>query len=166
MSDIKLARMTRIINKQLENYKQNMSVPGLEFEFDKNNKCLLNFKIKCSDEDTAIPWHGMTITGLITFPHEYPYMPPDVKFTCNLYHPNIYKDGKVCISILNIAQDEYKYFAVSELWSPATDIDKLMLSIWSMLLTPNIESPANVDASVDYRTNIKEYVNKTRKYLS
>lgn len=35
------------------------------------------------------------------FPKKYPYEPPEFKFTRPLWHPNIYTDGKLCISILH-----------------------------------------------------------------
>ena len=37
----------------------------------------------------------------MVFPHEYPNHPPKLKFTSDFYHPNVYTDGTVCISILH-----------------------------------------------------------------
>lgn len=40
------------------------------------------------------------------------------------------------------------YESSTERWSPAQSIEKILISIVSMLAEPNIESPANVDAAV------------------
>ena len=35
----------------------------------------------------------------LDFPEDYPNNPPKMKFTSKLFHPNIYPDGRVCISM-------------------------------------------------------------------
>lgn len=42
----------------------------------------------------------------LRFPHDYPNSPPEMKFICPMWHPNIYEDGKVCISILHPAGND------------------------------------------------------------
>lgn len=37
----------------------------------------------------------------LRFPQDYPNMPPDMRFISKMFHPNIYEDGRVCISILH-----------------------------------------------------------------
>ena len=37
----------------------------------------------------------------LVFPEDFPNNPPDMKFTSEMWHPNIYEDGRVCISILH-----------------------------------------------------------------
>ena len=32
------------------------------------------------------------------FPADYPNMPPTLKITSDFWHPNVYPDGRVCIS--------------------------------------------------------------------
>ena len=36
----------------------------------------------------------------MTFSDQYPYKPPGFRFRIPIFHPNIYADGKLCISIL------------------------------------------------------------------
>ncbi len=44
------------------------------------------------------------------FPTDYPYSPPKLKFMTNdgvtRFHPNLYKTGKVCLSIINTWRGE------------------------------------------------------------
>ena len=37
----------------------------------------------------------------ISFPREYPFQPPMVKFTTRIYHPNVDRDGRVCLPIIS-----------------------------------------------------------------
>ena len=37
----------------------------------------------------------------LKFPKDFPNQPPEMVFTSEMWHPNIYPDGKVCISILH-----------------------------------------------------------------
>lgn len=95
--------------------------------------------------------------GTILFPNNYPISPPQVKFSSNMYHPNIYGDGKLCISILHEGVDQFGYEDKSERWNPSHGIDSIMLSILTLLSEPNFESPANVNISKLYRTNYDLY---------
>lgn len=72
-----------------------------------------------------------------------------MRFSCRLFHPNIYPDGRVCISILHPpGEDPNMYESSSERWSPVQSVEKILLSVVSMLAEPNDESGANIDASV------------------
>lgn len=98
------------------------------------------------------PYEGGLYTATLSFPKEYPNLPPKMKFTCDMYHPNIYPDGSVCISILHTAADDPGgYELPSERWSPVQSIEKVLLSVVSMLAEPNDESGANIDASKMWR---------------
>ena len=102
----------------------------------------------------------------MTFPKEYPNRPPELNFITNLYHPNIYKDGRVCISILHEGIDEFGYESVNERWNPSHSVSSIMISIISMLLDPNLESPANIDAGVLWRDNFETYKKNIYKHIS
>jgi len=67
----------------------------------------------------------------------------------------VYPDGRVCISILHApGNDPNGYEQASERWSPIQTVETIMLSIISMLSSPNDESPANIDAAVRAHPNI------------
>lgn len=57
-----------------------------------------------------------------------------MKFSCEMYHPNVYPDGNVCISILHSPGDDpNQYEHASERWSPVQSVEKILLSVVSML---------------------------------
>ena len=84
--------------------------------------------------------------GIIQFSDKYPIEPPKVRFN-KIIHPNIHKNGDVCISILHQGRDVYGYEKDFERWTPSHGVDSIMMSIISMLSEPNFESPANIDYS-------------------
>jgi len=112
------------------------------------------------------PWEDELYNGIIQFPRNYPFAPPIINFTSSIFHPNIYPDGKICISILHEGVDETGYEDSSERWSPVHTIQTIFLSILSLFHAPNCDSPANVDASVLYRNNLKDFIKIIRNKSS
>jgi ubiquitin-conjugating enzyme E2 G1 len=95
-------------------------------------------------------------------------MPPSLTFQNPIpFHPNIYDSGLLCISILHPPEDDmYGYESASERWSPVQTPETILLSVISLLHSPNDESPANVEAARLWReekTGSKEFRRKCRK---
>eukprot|EP00037_Helgoeca_nana_P029121 m.346392 g.346392 ORF g.346392 m.346392 type:complete len:175 (-) comp27907_c5_seq15:112-636(-) len=104
--------------------------------------------------------------ALLTFPKEYPFQPPKLKFVTEIWHPNVYKDGRVCISILHDpGEDEYGGEDSSERWRPIHTVRTIMLSVISMLADPNDKSPANVDAAKQWREEPAAFKEKNRRLV-
>ncbi|CAF9935437.1 MAG: Ubiquitin-conjugating enzyme E2 15 [Alectoria fallacina] len=84
-------------------------------------------------------------------------------FQTPIFHPNVYPNGDVCISILHApANDPYGYESASERWSPVQTPETILLSVISMLSSPNDESPANVEAARLWREDTKEFKKRCR----
>ncbi|KAK5993639.1 Ubiquitin-conjugating enzyme E2 R2 [Cladobotryum mycophilum] len=104
-------------------------------------------------------WHGAYLKAEMKFPSDYPYQPPTFRFlTKNIFHPNIYNDGNLCISILHKpGEDEQSGELASERWNVLHGVESVLRSVLLLLDDPEINSPANVDASVCYRDKRDEY---------
>ncbi|XP_026993118.2 cell division cycle 34 homolog (S. cerevisiae) b isoform X1 [Tachysurus fulvidraco] len=122
------------------------------------------FKITLVDEADLYNWEvaifgppntlyeGGYFKARIKFPIDYPYSPPAFRFLTKMWHPNIYENGDVCISILHPPVDDPQSGELpSERWNPTQNVRTILLSVISLLNEPNTFSPANVDASVMYR---------------
>jgi ubiquitin-conjugating enzyme E2 G1 len=102
----------------------------------------------------------------LIFPKTYPNNPPEFKFITYIPHPNIYKDGKVCMSILHEGEDITGYENINERWTPAHNVNSILLSFLLILVEPNIESPADIDNCILYRNNYNEYKFKIYKLIA
>lgn len=100
----------------------------------------------------------------MNFSRDYPYSPPTFKFlTRNITHPNVYQDGNLCISILHKPGDDVQSGELaSERWNVLHGVESVLRSVLLLLDDPEINSPANVDASVLYRDKRATYDEKAR----
>jgi ubiquitin-conjugating enzyme E2 R len=111
-------------------------------------------------------YYGGYFKAKMTFPKNYPYSPPDFKFVRPLYHPNIYPDGRLCISILHApGDDEMSGELAAERWSPVQRVETVLISVLSLLDDAEVSSPANVDAGVMLRNNPAQYKEKVKRDL-
>ena len=137
------------LTKELSKLK-NEKIDGIEI-IDPSNLRIWEAKIT-GPSDTPYADHDFKIE--IIFTDDYPVKPPYVKFISSIFHPNIYRDGKICVDIL---QGE---------WSPVQNVRTILVSIRSLLMDPNPNSPANRDAAVIFKRDIEEYNNKVKSFLS
>lgn len=112
------------------------------------------------------PYYGGYFKAKMTFPKDYPYSPPDFRFLRPLFHPNVYRDGRLCISILHQpGDDEMSGETAAERWSPVQNVESVLISIISLLDDAEVSSPAHVDAGVMLRKDPAGYREMVRKDL-
>ncbi|KAF9764330.1 Ubiquitin-conjugating enzyme E2 2 [Nosema granulosis] len=100
-------------------------------------------------EDT--PYEDGTFSLVLMFDETYPQKPPHIKFISEMFHPNIYTTGELCLDMLK------------NRWSPSYDILGILVSIQSLLNDPNVLSPANVSAAEVYQNDIETYNEKVSR---
>ncbi|KAJ7090191.1 ubiquitin-conjugating enzyme/RWD-like protein [Mycena belliarum] len=86
-------------------------------------------------------YSGLTFRISISFPANYPYVAPAIKFDTPCFHPNVdINSGAICLDIL---QDK---------WSAVYSVQTILLSLQSLLGEPNNASPLNTDAAAVWDT--------------
>ena len=119
------------------------------------------------------PYFGGYYLFEFTFPYDYPYSPPKLTYLTNdgnvRFNPNLYTNGKVCISILNTWHGEQ--------WSSCQTISSILLTLCTVLnknplinepgITVNHPEISKYNACIEF-SNISvaicDQINKTRVY--
>lgn len=120
----------------------------------------------CGPENTL--YEGGLFKCDLDFPRDFPNSPPIMTFRSKMWHPNVYEDGKVCISILHPpGEDEHnQQESADERWRPILGVESIVISVISMLSDPNDESPANLDAAVMWRNDRAAFKKKVRQTVT
>jgi len=110
-------------------------------------------------------FEGGIFNATLTFPSDFPNSPPVMKFETEMWHPNIYPDGRVCISILHPpGTDRFNdQETAEERWRPILGVESILVSVLSMLVDPNLTSPANVDAAVQMKNDPDAWKKRVRQ---
>ncbi|CAD8187519.1 unnamed protein product [Paramecium pentaurelia] len=151
-----------LLKKQLKQLEESKTIEGVSVGLEGNS--LYSWNISFAGPSDTL-YEGGYFQALMKFPEDYPNSPPTFRFQTEMWHPNIYTDGRVCISILH-AQDEFNDQEPPETrWRPILTPEDVLISIVSILSEPNINSPANVDAGIQFRDRPDEYKKKVRKLI-
>lgn len=96
------------------------------------------------------PYFGGNYFFEITYPSDYPHSPPKVKYCTNgneiRFNPNLYKCGKVCISLLNTWKGDQ--------WTSCQSISTILLTLCTLLCNDPLLNEPGVNAS---HNDIKPY---------
>jgi len=116
----------RIMNIDIKRLTQNpLDSQGIYIIFDESN-ILKAIALIIGPKDTL--YENAFLFFEITFPSNYPYSPPNFKYIAQNHvriHPNIYVNGKVCLSILGTW--------AGPSWTCAMDITNVLVTIQSLL---------------------------------
>jgi ubiquitin-protein ligase len=95
--------------------------------------------VVCGCDDT--PYYGGAFCFEVRFPDNYPFEPPAFTYLTNdgytRFNPNLYKNGKVCLSLLNTWQGEQ--------WSGVQSLSSILQSIQTAVINqdPLVNEPAH-----------------------
>ncbi|KAL3421114.1 Ubiquitin-conjugating enzyme E2 15 [Phlyctema vagabunda] len=137
-----------LLRRQLKEMQQAKDLPGISCGLvDDSN--VFEWEVMLMVSDDCKYYGGGNFRCRLKFPSDYPLLPPSLTFLTPVpFHPNIYESGLLCISILHPPEeDKYGYESASERWSPVQTPETILLSVISLLHSPNDESPANVEAA-------------------
>jgi len=117
MSNVRMMKEIKVIKESKEMY------------IDMSDDNMKNFKIMFFGPPDSV-FHNGVFVFEFNIPDGYPFEVPRVKFLTGgivgaRMHPNLYKEGKVCLSILNTWG--------SNEWSPLLTIEKIILTIKGLL---------------------------------
>jgi len=100
----------------------------------------------------------------LEFPENYPDAPPVMTILSKFWHPNVYEDGKLCISVLHTTgEDPLNELETIEMrWLPSHSPSSILRCFLSILDCPG-GAPANPDAQRQFNQGREEYEIKCRE---
>ncbi|KAL7728249.1 hypothetical protein ACLKA6_007355 [Drosophila palustris] len=113
--------------------------------------------IEASDESLLL-WTGLLVPDKapynkgafrieISFPTQYPFMPPKILFKTQIYHPNVDEKGEVCLSIIT-----------ADNWKPTTRADQVLQSLIDIVHSPQPEHPLRSDLAEEFVKDNKKFM--------
>ncbi|XP_004471087.1 ubiquitin/ISG15-conjugating enzyme E2 L6 isoform X2 [Dasypus novemcinctus] len=113
-----------------------------------------------SDDANVLVWHALLLPDqppynlkafdlCISFPADYPFKPPTVKFITKIYHPNVDENGQVCLPIIS-----------NENWKPCTKTYQVLEALNVLVNKPELGQPLRVELA-DQLTQNPELFHRT-----
>jgi ubiquitin-protein ligase len=141
--------VTRLLNDIKQIIKSPLTENGIYYIHDSDD-ILKGYALIIGPSDT--PYFAGNYLFEFKFPHDYPYSPPKVRYCTNgnniRFNPNLYKCGKVCVSLLNTWSGEQ--------WTSCQTISTVLLTLCTLLC----KDPLLNEPGVTKNHNAMENYNK------
>ncbi|KAI9714856.1 MAG: hypothetical protein M1820_000145 [Bogoriella megaspora] len=99
------------------------------------------------------PYEGGKFFVDIKIPNDYPFRPPIMKFDTKMWHPNVSSQtGAICLDTLSSA------------WSPVLTIKSALISLQSLLSTPEPKDPQDAEVAGMLIRNPAEFEHVAREW--
>ena len=157
-------KIKRILNevKELNDSKEVLKNSGIYFSINEDNfeKIQLLF---VGNKDT--PYENGFYLFELTYPDNYPMIPPKMKYYTNGYlnnlknklfnvrfNPNLYTNGKVCLSMLNTWHGPG--------WVPTNTISNVIVALQALVLNENplVNEPGHENDNQEYYDNYNDLI--------
>ena len=145
----------RLLKDVKQMIKQPLTDNGIYYIHD-DTDMLKGYALIIGPSDT--PYYGGNYFFEFQYPADYPHSPPKVKYWTNgndiRFNPNLYKCGKVCVSLLNTWRGEQ--------WTSCQSISTVLLTLCTLLCKdPLLNEPGVSKDHVDLNkyTDIIEFSN-------
>ena len=147
--------VTRLLKDVKHIIKNPLIDNGIYYIHD-DSDLLKGYALIIGPEDT--PYYGGNYFFELKYPCDYPHTPPKVTYCTNgddvRFNPNLYKCGKVCVSLLNTWRGEQ--------WTSCQTISTVLLTLCTLLCKdPLLNEPGVSKTHQDMKnyTDIIEYSN-------
>ena len=137
--------ISRLLKDVKHIFKNPLTENGIYYIHD-DSDMMKGYALIIGPSDT--PYFGGNYFFEITYPSDYPHSPPKVKYCTNgnniRFNPNLYKCGKVCISLLNTWRGDQ--------WTSCQSISTVLLTLCTLLCNnPLLNEPGVLPSHNDIK---------------
>ena len=129
---------------------------------------LLEWDIKVPGKPGSV-WAPGLFSGKMYFTEDYPNVPPKVKFDKikgePLFHPNVYTDGGVCLSIINPEGSTHAYGSGGT-WKPSMNLKTVMTALQIFLDEATSRAGGREEAYRLYNHDRKAYDKRVKQQVA
>lgn len=100
------------------------------------------------------PYEGGLFTIKLVLSDEFPHKPPKGYFTTKIFHPNVAREGDICVNTLK--RD----------WVSTLGLRHVLLVIRCLMIEPNPDSALNADAGRLIQENYEAFAEKAKMFTS
>lgn len=137
------------IKKELEEVRRDPN-SGVSVEVDEAAAAFTHFFGVINGPD-GTPYEGGVFRIDISIPSDYPFSPPKMKFETKVWHPNVSSQtGAICLDILK------------DQWSPALTIKTALLSVQSLLCSPEPSDPQDAQVANMYMNDPETFAHTAK----
>lgn len=155
VSTISKSTIQRLIRDVKQIIKEPLHDNGIYYQHDEEDM-MKGYAMIIGAKDT--PYYGGFYMFEFSFPTNYPHSPPVVTYLTNgdgiRFNPNLYKNGKVCVSVLNTWKGDQ--------WTSCQNISTILLALCMVLCDkPLLNEPGITEKHKDFKryTSIIEFKN-------
>ncbi|KAI3698569.1 hypothetical protein L2E82_42214 [Cichorium intybus] len=142
--------VTSRVHNEVLNFSRDKSIVGMSLMPDEKNIRHLTATIP---GPVSSPYEGGIFHVDITLPDSYPFVPPVMRFTTKVWHPNISSQtGAICLDILK------------DKWSPALNLKTTLLSLQALLSAPAPNDPQDAVVANQFLTDHAAFVATAKRW--
>ncbi|KAK8838978.1 hypothetical protein M9Y10_032439 [Tritrichomonas musculus] len=124
-----------VVLRELNKYQKDDS---LSFSIDTKDNDLTHLRVTLTPPDNT-PYEDGIFFLSVTIPSHYPSTPPNIEFETKIYHPNITKDGEICLK------------GFKDDWKPTFTLKNAIDFIYRLLEDPDWESPLETSIAAQHK---------------
>jgi ubiquitin-conjugating enzyme E2 D/E len=118
------------------------------------NDDIMNWRATLSGPEDSV-YAGGSFSVDFVFPPTYPFKPPSIRFLTKIYHCNVKTEtGEICADV------------VDENWAPTLNVKHCLVTLRSMMLEPNIDSPLEQEIASQLRDDPKEFERVAQEWVT
>ncbi|KAL8824529.1 MAG: hypothetical protein Q9191_004991 [Dirinaria sp. TL-2023a] len=158
-----------LLGRQLKQMQTDKDIPGISCGLVDNN--VMEWEVMLMISDDCRFYGGNVLEGLGMFPSQEPQLTIVLSILLaksasqvplRPLHFSVMHLTNVTEVLHPPEEDKYGYESAAERWSPVQTPETILLSVISMLSSPNDESPANVEAARLWREDTREFKKRCR----